>query len=355
MDEIKKIRARIVQIQDYERYMFHNLSFEANFPEAYQVYEQNKDKVLQLIADTQKLELDLQDLAKNTETQLKAMAESLKIKVKKDDVCAEFSIETDVINMIGRELQIETDNFKVNDEQAYFDGTVTAVAGEIGGWKIEGNNLVGQKLKSGEYSSISGGTIKAGKANTYLVDVAVLDFNPNYEYEVHTIDLRNAEISTSIDIDEDTNFGSITVHGEVTLEGENSLECGQLDCTSLTARGTSKYITIFCDEIVTEDETWSDIRLKKGIREMSGEEAEAFVMDLRPVRYRYRKDKRPGAGFIAQDIKRLCDRAGYETMVEMQKGYYGIGYRQIIPLLVKQIQNNMERIQVLKDGREKVL
>lgn len=42
-------------------------------------------------------------------------------------------------------------------------------------------------------------------------------------------------------------------------------------------------------------------------------------------------------------------------MVEMQKGYYGIGYRQIIPILVKQIQNNMERIQVLKDGREKVL
>lgn len=352
-NEVRKIRARIYQIQEYERYMFQNLTLEDNFPETYQHYEEQKGKVLQYIRDVEKLEIDLQELEKKTETELQLAADGLKLKVRKDNVCAEFSIETEVINIIGRRFLVDTDNFKVSDTEAYFDGTVTATSGEFGGWKIEGNSLVGQQFQSGKWSSIDGGIVIADTATTDLVDVAVLDFNPGADQgEIHTIDLRNAEISTSIDDGYDTNFGDITVHGDVTLEGENSLECGDLDCTSLTGRGTSKYITIFCSEIVTEEETWSDIRLKRDIREVGAEEAEHFIMALEPVRYRYKRNGTPGTGFIAQEVKKLCDAAGYETMVEEQKGMYGIGYRQIIPLLIRQIQTNMERIRVLKHERK---
>lgn len=350
-NEMRKLRSRIYQIKEYERYMFQNLTMEDNFPEAYQHYEEQKGKILQYIRDIEKLEINLQDLEKETETELQLTAEGLKLKVKKEDVCAEFSIETDVINIVGRRLLIDTDNFKISDTEAYFDGSIIANTGEFGGWKIEGNSLVGQQFQSGRWSSIDGGIVVADTATTDLVDVAALDFNPGADAgEIHTIDLRNAEISTSIDNGEDTNFGDLSIHGPVTLEGENSLECGDLDCTSLTGRATSKYITIFCSEIITEDESWSDMRLKRDIRALTEDEAESFIMHLRPVSYCYRKNDIPGTGFIAQEVKRLCDAAGYETMVEEQKGMYGLGYRQIIPLLIRQIQTNMERIEVLKDA-----
>lgn len=323
--------------------MLGNLSLEANFPETYRHYEEQDGMINQWELDVEHLTVDLQNLKKETEASLKIMADALKLKVKTEDVCSELSIETDRIYIHGRKFYLDADNIKINDTGLWVRGTVYATAGNIGGWTIEDDSLKGQKLSDGNVSTISGGNITADSGITSYVDVDVLDFNPNYEDEIHTVDLSYATISTTHDTGDDTAFGDITVLGDVELTGESSLECEDLECTSLTAGRGGHYVTIYCDEIVTDEETWSDERLKRDIEEITAEESEKFIKALKPKKYTYRKDGRRSTGFIAQEVKRISEK--YPTMVTEAKGYYGLCYRQIIPLMVGAIRKNIERLE----------
>ena len=342
-DLIKRIQSKIFMNNEYLKNMFDNLSFEKNFTDTYSHYEEQNGKVLQWIMDVDQLNINLQDLKEETETSFKQMAEALKLKVKEKDVCSELSLEKDRIYIKGRRLIIESDNITVNDNGLRAEGTIYATAGNIGGWEIEGNSLKGQKSSDGNISTISGGNITADSGVTSYVDVDVLDFNPNYDEEIHTVDMSYATISTTHDTGYDTAFGDITVLDDVELTGESSLECAELECTTLIAGRGGKYVTIFCDEIITDEESWSDERLKKDIEEIAADEAVKFIMALEPKKYSYKRKNRRSTGFIAQDIQKIA--AGYPTMVTEAKGYYGLCYRQIIPLMVGALKENIKKLE----------
>lgn len=342
-DVIKRIQSKIFMNNEYLKNMFGSLSFEKNFTDTYSHYEEQNGKVLQWIMDVDQLNINIQDLKEATESSFEQMASALKLKVKEKDVCSELSLEEDRIYITGRRLIIEADNITVNNNGLKAEGTIYATAGDIGGWKIEGSSLKGQTLSDGNISTISGGTITADSGITSYVDVDVLDFNPNYDDVIHTVDLSYATISTTHDTENDTAFGDITVLGDVELTGESSLECEDLECTTLIAGKGGKYVTIFCEEIITDEESWSDERLKKDIEEIDTDEAVKFILALEPKKYEYKRKNRRSTGFIAQDIKKIA--AGYPTMVTEAKGYYGLCYRQIIPLMVGAIKDNIRKLE----------
>ena len=82
------------------------------------------------------------------------------------------------------------------------------------------------------------------------------------------------------------------------------------------------------------------------------EEEAAAITKLRPVSFRYISNQKPGVGLIAQELKEVADEYGFDGCVGKAKGYYGIAYRQLIPLMIKQIQINMQKLEELKHGKD---
>ena len=345
--EEKKAKSRITMINDDIKNNLSALSLEGNFsPEFVSLYYEQQGKMIQFGQDNEKVKLAIADLEDDTAAELSAMARSLTLKVRKTDVVTQLNIESTGIYFRTKQFLVDTDNFKVTANSCYVKGTINATSGKIGGWTIDGNNLVGYYTDDTHRSVISGGKIYADSAVTDKVDFSDIDFNPQYATARHTVDLTNATIRSTQAAGgyDNTQFSSLTSYGAVSC---TSLTCDQLHCTGLVARGGGTYITIYCDEIVTDSETWSDERLKRDIRDLEESETPA-LMELRPVTFRYKETKKPGAGLIAQELKEVADKYGFEGCLGMAKGYYGIAYRQLIPLMIKQIQINMRKIQEKK-------
>lgn len=350
-DILKKIKSRIIMINDDIRGNLQSLSLEGNFTEdTVTFYTEQQQKALQYVQDIKHLQLVLQDLRKNTAAELNVQAGKLELKVKKDDVCSQLSVETTGIYFRTKRFLVDTENFKITENTTELTGTIYATSGEIAGWKIEGNSLVGQNSGKENVSLIEGGTLEADNITASDLDIGDLDLNPDYELDYKEINMKNALINSSKDVGDDTQFGDFTCWGSVTLEGATSLECGELNCTQLIGRGTSGYITLYCDEIVTAEESFSDRRLKKDIK-VIGKESLGMLDKLRPVSYRYKKDGRAGTGFIAQELLPVAKAYGFHSMVEERGGYYGIGYRQLVPLLILAAKENLKQLEELH-GRE---
>lgn len=349
-DILKQIRSRILMINENIRGNINSLSLDGNFDdETVHAYKEFKDKAIELSYGADSLRVVVKKLDEDIAAEISQMAKSINLKVKKADVCSELSIETDGIYFTTKLFLCDTTNFKVTEDSCYMKGVIYATSGNIGGWEISGNSLVGTEDQYGNPAQIDGGKIEALSAEGKLFQFESLDFNPEYENDYHNIDLSNATVSTAWgdEVDSATSFGTLTVHGPVEVTA--TFYCGELYCTSLTCRGTSGYGTIYCDEIWTNDESFSDRRLKRDIRYMDIDEG-MNIMKLRPVSFKYKKGNRPSTGFIAQEV--LQELSQYE-IVEEQEGYYGISERQLIPLMILQIQQNYKKLKELRDGREK--
>lgn len=345
--EEKKAKSRITMINEDIRKNLSALSLEGNFsPDFVSLYMEQQGKMIQFELENKRIRFALADLNDDTAAELSAMAGSLALKVRKADVVTQLNLETTGIYFRTKQFLVDTDNFKVTANSCYVRGTIYASSGKIGGWTISGNDLVGYYTDDTHRSVISGGKIFADSAVTEKVDFSDIDFNPQYATERHTVDLSNASIRTTQSAGgyDNTQFSSLTSYGAVSC---TSLTCDQFHCTGLTARGGGEYITIYCEEIVTDSETWSDARLKEDIRDLEESEA-AALMELRPVTFRYKESGNPGAGLIAQELKEVADKYGFDGCLGKAKGYYGIAYRQLIPLMIKQIQINMRKIQEKK-------
>lgn len=347
-DILKQIRSRIMMINENIRGNINSLSLEGNFTDdVYQMYKADKDKALEIKADVDHLRVVVQSVADDMAAEFQQMNSQLLLKVKKEDVCTQLSIEETGIYCTTKLFLVDTTNFKVEEDGCYLKGTIYATSGEIGGWQISGNSLVGTKDSQGNWSAIDGGTIEALTAEGKTFAFSELDFNPEYEEDYHNVDLSNCDVYSSSTEGMSTSFGELTIHGAVSID--TNLTCGDLHCTELRCQGTSGYNTIYCDEIITNTESWSDRRLKEDIRYLDPEEGDA-VLRLRPVTFRYRKDGRRSSGFIAQEVMEALPE--YGSIVEERKGYYGISERQLIPLMILKIKQNAERLRRLRDGRE---
>ena len=92
----------------------------------------------------------------------------------------------------------------------------------------------------------------------------------------------------------------------------------------------------------------SDYRLKENIQTISGDQ---FTVDeLRPVSYTMKSSQKPALGFIAHEVQEHVPSAvtGEKDGEKMQS----VDYNQIIPILVKDIQELKKRVAYLEQNQK---
>lgn len=108
--------------------------------------------------------------------------------------------------------------------------------------------------------------------------------------------------------------------------------------------------------------TTSDVRLKQGIELLSTNEAHNAIMQLSPISYYFKQDKDSTQyvfgddskametkhyGLIAQEIQQILPNLVYENC----DGYLSINYTELIPLLIREIQELHEELDLLKQNK----
>ena len=81
---------------------------------------------------------------------------------------------------------------------------------------------------------------------------------------------------------------------------------------------------------------------------------EQVLKKMKPFTYNYKesysKDNSTQTGFIAQDLKELLKNKKYiDGIVKQGNEYMSVAYQNIIPLLVKSIQEQQAQIEELKE------
>jgi hypothetical protein len=92
----------------------------------------------------------------------------------------------------------------------------------------------------------------------------------------------------------------------------------------------------------------SDLRLKKDVTEL--EPGLAEILDLKPVSYGLRdgEDERTHLGLIAQDVKAVLPQVVYDGEGDDP---YSLSYTELIPVLIKAIQEQQAEIDALREGQ----
>ena len=86
----------------------------------------------------------------------------------------------------------------------------------------------------------------------------------------------------------------------------------------------------------------SDRRLKKNIENLKN--GSSILNRLRPVRFNWKADNRSDIGFIAQEVEQELP----EITSQDSSGIKRVDYAKLIPILVKTIQEQQKRIEVLE-------
>jgi hypothetical protein len=115
----------------------------------------------------------------------------------------------------------------------------------------------------------------------------------------------------------------------------DNLTAGYINCNS----------SIICSRIYSTDagEWWSDARLKDNIADIPQDVAYSIMRELRPVSFTMNKTGNPGMGFIAQEVKDLCEKYNIDLPLYGElDGRYTIPYTNFIPIIVKVLQKLLE-------------
>jgi hypothetical protein len=131
----------------------------------------------------------------------------------------------------------------------------------------------------------------------------------------------------------------ITSGGEVYIAGTTDRGAFNLQVNGTGVWGAGAYVN------------GSDLRLKNSITPLSN--SLDLINKLNPVSYKYNedysKDQSIQTGFIAQDLQKVFKNELYlEGLVKDRGQYLSVAYQNIIPLLVKAIQEQQIQIEELK-------
>lgn len=327
--------SRLTDTRDYERvndYLFdlserlkiyfRTLTPEDNFsPEAYLKYEEKNGKIAVLEKTTDGLQTDYENLEKETKSQLQILDDKISLKVTKGDLTNQLNLEPGDIKLSGNRLEISGENLNLDgDGNLMYRGEVIATAGRIAGFEIEPSKSdPNTKLLSG--------------SNTSKIKAESVSSDDWLSFDEATVsggaDFSNAEIGldgSSIESDKST-IGTARAYNDLVADG-------QVTCKSCYTQRDGK--------------TWSDRRLKEGIREISETEATVFVMGLKPCTYHFHGETKIAAGFIAQDIEELEKAAGAEYgLVRKKDGKLMLRYAGLIPFLTAVLRRQQREIREL--------
>ena len=132
----------------------------------------------------------------------------------------------------------------------------------------------------------------------------------------------------------------ITSGGEVYIAGTTDQGAYNLQVNGTGVWGAGAYVN------------GSDFRLKENISDLDN--SLELINKMKPVTYNYKgsysKDSSTQTGFIAQDLKELLkDKKYLDGIVKQGPEYMSVAYQNLIPLLVKGIQELKQELDILKN------
>lgn len=132
----------------------------------------------------------------------------------------------------------------------------------------------------------------------------------------------------------------ITSGGEVYIAGTTDQGAYNLQCNGTGVWGAGAYVN------------GSDARLKDSIQSLDS--CLDVVKAMRPVTFQYKpeysKDQNVQPGFIAQELQTaMAGKTYLEGVVQEGTNHLNVAYQNIIPILVKAMQEQQEQIKTLQD------
>ncbi len=232
----------------------------------------------------------------------------IKLKVSQGDVSNQLSVETNGITIKGNRF-----SWSSTYSSMTADGKLTASSGSFTGdvvansFKTADDKIV---LANGKLT-ITGAEIN-GTTNTSSIGASTI-------YTDHLEVGGNAVFNSGADF-------------------SGAINCQNIDANRITC--VSVYSSM-------AGETWSDRRLKHDIRRIRENIAVEVIKGLRPVSYALNANNEESLGFIAQDVKKMCENLGIEMPLYSKNGkYYAIPYINYIPLMVKTLQYILRKLEV---------
>lgn len=344
----KDVKNRILMINEDLRRNLLSLELEDSMStEEYLRFKEMEDLTLELSETADGIRLGLKSLKTDIESSLKISDQELSLKVKKKDAVTELNAEAGQLVFTTKKFAVDTPNFKVNSEGCYVNGTVYATTGKIANWSFADNTASGS-----DDAWMSGGNIYADSASCRYVHSKIYDFNP--DSWGHEVNFANSDWGVGDSGTRKTTFyGNMHVHNVLHASMGLGVANGDIYCTRLRCidGGTyQKKNVIYCGLMVAKNETYSDRRLKEDIEEITDAQA-AVLRNMVPKSYSFIRTGRHAAGLIAQEVKELMPDTGSDILVSRHKGYLAISYEQLIPLMIKQIQNNLKKLDELKGNK----
>lgn len=361
MDELKKIKALLLQNQKIIRYASSSVSLDSFDEEIIRIYNENAKTIQDFRLDINGFHSNYADYKEKTEqSYIDITANGIDLCVKTKDVVSELNselrIDGNVIDCTSKWFLVDTENFKLTKTSLTFNGEVNGQTCDIGGWKIAGDSMSG--------SSLSSGTVNCKNLTLGNAVAKEIDCNPD-GISGKAVKLTGLKKDDNAEKDESTTtITGINSNGPIyATNGWNDDEHGcpysvqydLLTCDYVYLRSSGgSYSTknrLTCTEIESTkaDEIWSDRRLKKDIETLDLDKAEALMLGIVPVEFDITETKKHAAGYIAQDVLRELEKNGLRGIVTENNGFLGIRYDELIAFRIAQIQRNQKRIDMLRE------
>ncbi len=289
---------------------------------------QLEGKTAVVIQSVEEVSAKVTDLKKETEAQLKVVSDEVKAEVKRaQDAEASLSVKADEISLkVDQKVSKGDVTSQLNSELKI---TGNSIALTTGHFTINAKNMTLDAQGNASFSGkISGGSININ--NNFTVDSSGKVLAKNIE--VGTTSSKSAGYF-SVLIASSHTCNDLVVQNKAEID---YLLAGQIDCNS----------SIVCSQIYSTDagEWWSDKRLKYGIEDLSYDDAEKIISELQPVYFKMKKNNNPGMGFIAQDVKKICEKYRLKLpLYGKHDGYYTIPYTNFIPLIILVLKKMLKK------------
>ena len=297
---------------------------------------QLKGKSAIIKKSVEEVSVKLTDLEKNTEAQLKVVADSITAEVKRaKESEASISLKADSIVTSVANLR--------EDMNSQFKQTASAID-----LKVTKGNVCTQITAE----SANGGQIILRAPGALIIDAGNTTLNAQ-----GVMTLRGATFDGCINTG---TMGADTIHCNSIDISLNAVVDGQVQSSSVYCGGDGSFNEIYIRNgwwdgwSVTQEVQGlhnavfggSDRRIKKEIKNISEKSVE-FILKSRPVSFLYRENNQPSLGFIAQEILKLQEELGTEFPIvdtDPHTGMYYVKYLQYIPLLVAAVQDLQNQI-----------
>lgn len=256
---------------------------------------QLKGKTAVIVRNVDEVSAMVTDLEKHTTAQLKVVSDQITAEVKRAtdqevELAAAISVAADKIDLKVSKGDVCT---QITAESSNGGQIILNAPGAL---IINAGNT---KLDAGGHMELTGATFH-GCINTGSMGADVINAN-----HVET-DRLNCD-------------GSMTVNGSATLNGITY--ANRISCYSIYSELAGS--------------TWSDKRLKKGIRDIALEDARSLIMGLKGVTYKTKRSGMDAMGFVAQDVVKLLHKLGLSyPLVDRHDGYLALQYQNLIPLII---------------------